>query len=152
MLQKKKINNNREKNWRPKNSGLRTFLCLCVLFGQSIIFASLSFGQSENGFSLQVNNNRCVALRQGQTCYKTVTVEWQTPAADNYCIYQANQTDPVHCQAAQQTNFSVEFESASDVIYELRRAESDTVLATATIKVSWVYQPKKESTRGWRLF
>ena len=138
-------NNNNGKHHIFK-SGLR-------LIGLLLSCVSVSMAaQTDNAYDLEANSNRCVALRQGQTCYKKIKLQWRAPQTDNYCLYQRQNNNQIHCwQQQSEGEFELELESKQDTTYVLRRDNESVNLAEFTITLSWVYAPKQQSS-GWRLF
>ena len=94
----------------------------------------------------------CVALHQGRTCYREVTLQWQTQKPGNFCIYQKVTNKVIQCwtnSQADQTQFN--FEANERVEFQLVETERNIVVAETFIDVSWVHKasPRK---RRWRLF
>ncbi len=135
-------------NCRPK-SYCWLFLYLSAVF----LFSSPAQSQNTTAYSLDSNINQCVALRQGQTCYKTITLQWQAQQTDDYCIVELGSNKIIQCwQQQNQGSSRAEFESDSDTTYALRKQNDTSNLATIEIQISWVYQPKPSKSSGWRLF
>lgn len=95
---------------------------------------------------------RCVALHQGQICYQQVQVSWSSSDADDYCLYQQHEVQPLQCWKAQ-TQGVYEFEFASDGsrVLQLKNA-SQHVVAESTLEVAWVYKSNTRRKTHWRLF
>jgi len=101
---------------------------------------------------LTTSTDRCVALQRGQMCYKKITLTWQAPTG-SYCLHNVNSDAPLQCwqqQASGELNY--EFSSADDTTFELRRENSNNPIASATVTVAWVYEPKPKQGSGWRIF
>lgn len=139
-------------NKRPFVSGVCSAAGLCLVFLFVGIFSSGAHAQETFPYSLIPNKDRCVVLRQGQTCYDDIVINFQAPAINNYCLFTDSNNTPFQCLNQQQGQFKIDFESDSDVTYSLRLQSSSTDLANVTIQVVWVYEPKKGKKRGFRLF
>lgn len=104
-------------------------------------------------FSLTSKTKQCVALRQGQACYKKINFQWKADTNNDYCVIELESRKIIQCWQQQNNgSVNVEFESDSDTTYVLRQQGDTEDLASTEIKISWVYKPKSEKSSGWRLF
>jgi hypothetical protein len=95
---------------------------------------------------------RCVALHQGQVCYQRVQISWSSSVVDNYCIYQENLTNPLHCwQQQNQGTLVYEFASDDSRLLQLKNSRQQTI-AESTLEVAWVYKANTRRKTHWRLF
>jgi hypothetical protein len=119
-----------------------------------LAFLSLPLqAQNNNGFDLESDSDRCVALRQGQTCYKKIHLQWTAQQTGNYCLVELQTNITIQCwQQQSQAEVDIEFESTQDLTYVLRRENDSVNLAETVVKLSWVYEPKPNRSSGWRLF
>lgn len=102
--------------------------------------------------SLLLTPARCVALHQGQICYQRVQVSWSSFVAGNYCVYQDEQEQPVHCwQGQTEGTFVFEFASDSSRLLQLKNAQQH-VVAESSMEVAWVYKASTRRKTHWRLF
>lgn len=130
----------------------RSYFFLALLLTTTALSCRLS-AQSINEFSLTSNTKQCVALRQGQQCYKTITFRWQAQQLDDYCIVELSTRKIIQCwQQQDHGDVNVKFESADDETYALRKQNQTDNLASTDITISWAYKPKPEKSGGWRLF
>ena len=128
-----------------------TLLLMVLLW--LVFLPAASHAEDAAGFSLEANNDRCVALRQGQRCYQQINLRWQAQGAGDYCIAVQGSTESIQCwQQQKHGDVTIDFESNGDLTYVLRRENTDTPLATETITIAWVYKPKPSKSSGWRLF
>ena len=136
-------------------------LLLCVL-ATSYNAATLANGATDTNGSdssttesikLNVRPITCVALHKGQTCHKNLIFSWSTLPAGRYCLHSSDNLNPLRCwQHNAKTSLTAGYKSAREVRYELRVENSDTPLAHAVVKTSWVYRTSRRSSSGWRLF
>lgn len=106
---------------------------------------------------LTLTPERCVAMNEGQACYQTVIVRWQSNKLADYCLYLQNEPDPIVCWPdARQGRARFEFASETSMTYQLRMTTAtgdlSQALAQATLTVSWVYGDSKKRRNSWRLF
>ncbi|WP_444997064.1 DUF3019 domain-containing protein [Aliikangiella sp. IMCC44359] len=102
--------------------------------------------------SLDLLPNKCVALRKGRECFAKINVRWHAQVSGNYCLRRQADKLIINCWKNQmQGDFSYIFRSQNAEILELIFENSDNVIITAPIKVSWVYKSKKRKGR-WRVF
>lgn len=102
--------------------------------------------------SLLLTPARCVALHQGQTCYQQVQIFWSTSQVGNYCLYQQEHAEPLHCwQGQTQGDFAYEFAGEASRQLQLRDA-GKMLLAESTLEVAWVYKASSRRKTHWRLF
>lgn len=102
---------------------------------------------------LQVKPARCIALHEGQVCYQTLTVVWSADQADNYCLYQQENKNPLQCwDNTSSAKIAVEFESNSSRKFFLQRKRDNKNLAEFTVEVAWVYDASTHRESHWRMF
>lgn len=131
-------------------SGFSLSVVLLTIF---FTYTLHTYAQDSTGFYLKSNTHRCVALRQGQTCYKKIQLQWQALQSGNYCLLNRENNTTLQCWHQESGGeIATEFESGVDVSYVLRNENGDEDLAEVVIKVSWVYEPKPDKANGWRLF
>lgn len=106
--------------------------------------------QQTEQYSLQLSPEKCVALRQGQTCYVDIVLTWSAPEKNTYCLYAGQQEKPLQCwDNATKGKFETEFSSSENSWFYLKRA--DKTLAKVELKMAWVYKSKRSSVT-WRVF
>lgn len=104
-----------------------------------------------------VQPNKCVALTQGRRCYAKVNITWRSEASKTVCLVEAKSLVRLNCWEKQQHGqYIYEMESAEDVTLslvpsEIVEIENQVVIASTTIKVSWLYEGSARKRR-WRLF
>lgn len=102
---------------------------------------------------LQLKPSRCVALHQGQMCYQTIQLLWSAPQAGNYCLYQQDVEQPLHCwQNVNAGEYRYEFSSDTSVQLQLVNSQTKTVVAQTGLEVAWVYKTNTRRQTHWRLF
>jgi Protein of unknown function (DUF3019) len=102
---------------------------------------------------LQIKPARCIALHEGQLCYQTLKIQWETSNADNYCLYQQGSSSPLVCwdNVAQATE-KYEFESSTSQKFVLIRKSDAQVVADFIVTVAWVYDANTHRENHWRIF
>ena len=101
---------------------------------------------------LELSPAKCVALRQGQTCYADVVLNWQSQQPRDVCLFRLGQNAAMQCwRQAKTGKFAGEVSAQENVDFELRANASEQALAAAQLKVAWVYK-KKRRTVSWRIF
>lgn len=131
------------------------FVGLMFLFALNPLNAnSGSIDESEAVLpELVAKPRRCVALRQGQTCYQRATLSWQTAEEGYYCLYSVGKKTPLSCwKDAKEGSFSLQFKASETQQFQLRHGNKNSVLATTELTVAWVYENKKRGRASWRLF
>lgn len=134
------------------NHLLRAILVLIAGFGAAL--TEKAFAETTAEMSLKPE--RCVALNEGQTCYQTVTVQWQSPVLADYCLFEQNVSEPLVCwQGAKSGKAKVQFQSDTNVTYRLMLGQPPEEMVTSAeseIVVTWVYSKTKKRKNSWRLF
>ena len=101
---------------------------------------------------LELKPAKCVSLHQGQTCYADVELTWQSPITNDFCLLSSTQTQPLACwQQSNHGHFEGEIASDSNVVFTLVVKGNTKPLASAQLKMAWVYK-KKRSSVTWRVF
>jgi hypothetical protein len=146
--------------------GMTTNITLCHRFMPTLLLAlGMAVAQpvlaedsvKESNVLFTLTPDRCIALNEGQNCYQTVNVEWQTVDIDDVCLIEGNATDALYCwEAATEGSVKLAFESAETVTYTLHLkrtlTQRENPLAQATVEVTWVYSKTKKRRNSWRLF
>jgi len=111
---------------------------------------------NDSRFSAQPSN--CIALRHGRTCYANVTLSWNNPIKQDYCLYikqpklKFTQLSAIKCWKNSNGNQVIfNFESDKKIEFQLLSSTDKRVVAEAVVDVSWVHKatPRK---RRWRIF
>ncbi|WP_284243712.1 DUF3019 domain-containing protein [Thalassotalea insulae] len=102
--------------------------------------------------NFQAKPANCVALRQGRTCFATVSLSWHTANRGHFCIYEKASNKVMQCWNNSQGNtLQFEFESNEKIAYQLRATEQNIIIAETSVDVSWVHKATVRKRR-WRLF
>jgi hypothetical protein len=139
---------------RPRQSALRLLICVCpivlLLSGNPLWAADATPVQKAQ---LQSKPNRCIALHQGQVCYQNIVLSWQVDQASEYCLYQQQAEQPLHCwQAVSSGQYFYAFASDSSVKLQLVHVQTKAVVAETLVEVAWVYKANTRRKTHWRLF
>jgi hypothetical protein len=118
------------------------------------IFCTVNPAQAaEPQTTLDLSPKRCVALRQGQTCYQEVVFEWRNMPVANYCMVEITTGGLLQCwQNANSGRLVIDFQSAQSLDYALRLQNTDENLALAQVTVAWVFKSSKRPKSSWKLF
>ncbi|GAC20773.1 DUF3019 domain-containing protein [Paraglaciecola arctica] len=132
-----------------------TLLCyfslLLVVFTWATYSRSAEFNQNSN--ELLVTPERCVALRQGQTCYQEVVFSWRQSQKGNYCLINLLTKHILKCwQNTEQGTFNLDFQSTQSTDFVLRAEKQEIDLSKTQITVSWVFKSSKRPKSSWKLF
>ncbi len=124
-------------------------LLLCVSLFSLCNYANAS----SNDTQLFIKPARCIALHQGQVCYQTLKIIWQTDIADNYCLLQQGNNTPLLCweHAASGTG-NVEFANHTSVKLILVRTRDGQTMTEFMMEVAWVYEANSHRESHWRIF
>lgn len=112
---------------------------------------------AESEPALTLEPDRCIALKEGQTCYQSIKVRWQAHATSDYCLLRNSEETPLVCwRGVQQGQTQLEVGADDSVTFRLLLTSPDTndsvEVAHATLVVSWVYSKSKKRRNSWRLF
>lgn len=99
---------------------------------------------------LTIQPQKCVAMREGQTCYVDLEIKWAMQTTGNYCLYASSKNEPLRCwYDAQHGIFKTEFSNNENTIFYLKNEQNE--LAQVELKMAWVYKRKRSSV-SWRVF
>lgn len=120
-------------------------LLMLVLCAQAMADAPIA--------QLQSKPNRCVALHQGQVCYQEIILYWHADRSGEYCLYQKQAQEPLHCWQAQASGeYRYAFASDTPVQVQLVSMNNKTQVAETQIDIAWVYKANTRRKTHWRLF
>jgi hypothetical protein len=103
--------------------------------------------------NLVVSPKRCVALRQGQTCYQEVTFKWQQLQIGDYCLVELPTQEVLKCwQQSRSGEFDFDFQYSQSTIFALRKEGHQQNVSETPITVSWVFKSSKRPKSSWKLF
>ena len=102
---------------------------------------------------LTIVPEQCVALLQGQACYVTVELTWQTARLGDYCLYSSLNNRAIQCwQNKKIGELKQEFVSKNNIMFFLREQSSKENIADVEIKMAWVHKKKGKPRTSWRMF
>lgn len=111
--------------------------------------------QAEQQFSakMTISPDQCVAMTEGQTCYVDIELQWQTSNIGEYCLFSSGQEKALKCWSnTSKGNFQQEVASKQNVIYTLRKQQTNARLAQSKLEMAWVHKRRGKPTTWWRLF
>jgi len=122
-----------------------------------ILFTMLSFQVSAASLDVEpkltIVPEQCVALLQGQACYVTIELNWQTPVAGDYCLFSSLDTRSIQCwRGKKMGRLKQEFVSKSNIEFFLRKLSTKENIANIEIKMAWVHKKKGRPRTSWRMF
>lgn len=128
---------------------------LALLLSLSVTLIERAF--AETSAELTLKPDRCVAMNEGQTCYQTLAVSWQSEKAGDYCLFEDGIQQPIVCwQNAVTGKAKLEFAAEGNTTYQLllkAMPEQEQVLMDEKeVIVTWVYSKTKKRKNSWRLF
>ncbi len=122
-------------------------LLFCLLF--SVVGATESY-------LLTAKPKRCIKPRGEAACAVILRFSWQSSIMGDYCLHIRTHNQPLKCWLkATRGNLNTQFNSKSDLIYELRPRNSDTVLADVKIPIAYALKQQRyplRKRRLWRVF
>ncbi|GLX77822.1 hypothetical protein tinsulaeT_11620 [Thalassotalea insulae] len=130
------------------------FAVICGLTTMTVIASqeALQDRTNKTKVNFQAKPANCVALRQGRTCFATVSLSWHTANRGHFCIYEKASNKVMQCWNNSQGNtLQFEFESNEKIAYQLRATEQNIIIAETSVDVSWVHKATVRKRR-WRLF
>ena len=114
------------------------------------LIAAKAIADTDTDYQLILSPDKCVSLRQGQTCYVNIELQWSAKVVGSYCIYASNQQQPMQCWSNKRLGeIKMEFSSDQNTWFYLRK-DADN-LAEVELKMAWVYK-RKRSSLSWRVF
>ncbi|NQZ86887.1 MAG: DUF3019 domain-containing protein [Colwellia sp.] len=149
---------NKSRIWSKQSAPLKSafnFVSTKV-FGVTLLLM-LSFQLPAAPFNVEpkltIVPEQCVALLQGQACYVTVELNWQTPVAGNYCLYSSLNTHPIQCwRDKKMGRLKQEFVSKNNIEFFLQKLSTKENIANIEIKMAWVHKKKGRPRTSWRMF
>jgi len=130
-----------------------TFYFILILLALTWANYSRAEQTNQSSIGLFVSPQRCVALRQGQTCYQEVTFSWRLAQKENVCLINLLTKQVLKCwQNTEQGKFDLDFQSTQSTDFVLRAEKQDIDLSTTHITVSWVFKSSKRPKSSWKLF
>ena len=119
----------------------------------AILFWMLSLNsnaQDGAAYKLLLTPEKCVSLRQGQTCYLDIELSWSAKTTGVYCIFASTLERPLRCwDGFLEGKIITEFSSNENTWFYLKKGQE--TLAQVELKMAWVYK-RKRSPSTWRVF
>ncbi len=101
---------------------------------------------------LQVQPNKCIALRKGKRCYQKLNISFKASNSADYCLHANERGAPLTCwKNAFDGKLSYVFNSNESVRFVLFQNSGESVAETV-FTVAWVYGSSSRKRNGWRLF
>lgn len=124
-----------------------------ILFMLSWTTCTQSAQLEQKSTGLFVTPERCVALRQGQTCYQEITFRWRQPKKGNYCLINLSTKQVLTCwENTNHGEFHLDFQATRSTDFAVRTQDQEIDLSTTQVTVAWVFKSSKRPKSSWRLF
>jgi hypothetical protein len=102
---------------------------------------------------LTITPTRCVALRQGQTCYLEAHIIWKTSKKGDYCLVNLTTGALNQCWKNKSSGqLLLDFEGSSSNDFALQEESNGNEIALGQIIVAWVFSSSKRNKSNWKLF
>lgn len=135
----------------PLRYRLAVIPVLLLSLGQTVSAAAQLSEPDE--VMMRLRPQRCVALHQGQQCYQSLRITWQSMQLRDLCLFVDEVEQPLVCwQAAAQGEFRYEFEGDRSLTFRLQDEDSTAPVAEAELEVAWVYSRNTRRKSHWRIF
>jgi len=129
-------------------ASLRYFQMVFVVL---IIFNSKS-ALSQEGVELNLKPKQCISLREGQKCYTLVEISWHAQSLGEYCLFSSVQKEALQCWKNDSSgNYKSELTIKKDLVFTIKN-RANSIEASATIELGWVYKRSSRKKSSWRMF
>ena len=107
--------------------------------------------------SLVASPGRCVLKSGNSICQMTMSLIWEAPNVDSYCIWHEKQAHPIKCwDEVWQGSVRLKFKSSQKTSFVLKVKGDDAQIAAANVAVTGSYKQRKRAQRRkrgfWRMF
>lgn len=129
--------------------------CLALLImGASLGYSPLSFAkETQAKYSLVIEPEQCVAMRQGQLCYMDVKMSWRAEQMGHYCLFSSLQPNALRCwENVKSGKFQQELSADENIVFSLKKQGRSEDLITKEIEMAWVYDKSTRKNISWRMF
>lgn len=132
----------------------RCFSTTTLLFASVVFFNSSAASQELKELSkIEIKPDKCVSMRQEQTCYIFAQITWQVPQKDEYCLYSSQQDKALKCwRSVNHGMLEQDFVLEHDITFTLRATGHAEAILSAQLSLAWVYKKQKLSHSSWRVF
>jgi hypothetical protein len=128
-------------------------ILLVLLFTHQSARANDKQTKQQLSAKMTISPDQCVAMTEGQTCYVDIELQWQTSNIGEYCLFSSGQEKALKCWSnTSKGNFQQEVASKQNVIYTLRKQQTNARLAQSKLEMAWVHKRRGKPTTWWRLF
>ena len=107
--------------------------------------------------SIVSSPGRCELNSGSNVCQMTMSLIWEAPKVNSYCIWHQSQLQPIKCwDKTWQGSVRLKFKSSQKVSFVLKAKGDDIELAKADVAVTASYKQRKRAQRRkrgfWRMF
>lgn len=129
-------------------------LSILLIVVTSLGYSSLIVAKEVNKeYSLKIEPEQCVAMRQGQLCYADVIMNWKAEDSGNYCLFSSLQPSALRCWSNSKSGkHEQEISSDENIIFSLKKQGSLNDLITQELEMAWVYDKSTRKNISWRMF
>ncbi len=124
-----------------------------------VIIYSLAFSNqvvakdNSTAYSLSIEPQQCVAMRQGQLCYVDVKIAWRAGQTGSYCLFSSLHQEALQCWSnAVIGTFQQEMSAQENIVFSVKRQGSSISLISKELKMAWVYDKSTRKNISWRMF
>ncbi len=114
----------------------------------------MSASNHENEYGLYLSPNLCLLSTDETSCDINIHVRWQTKVTSDYCLFKANQEQPVHCWSnADIGDIRVEFSIDDNLSLLLVNQLDDQTVYRQTVRLQREVKKYRRSRRNpWRFY
>jgi len=128
-------------------------ILLMLLFTHHVTWANDKPTEQQFSATMTISPDQCVAMTEGQTCYVDIELQWQASSIGEYCLFSSRQENAIQCWSqTSKGRFQQEVASTQNVIYTLRKQQTNVRLAQSELEMAWVHKRRGKPSTWWRLF
>lgn len=104
----------------------------------TLVAALLTGGMGENGsgIQLELKPRVCTLAANESQCSTTVHANWHSPREESLCLVILGRSDVKRCwEHYTQGTYSIELVFSDDLLFELKDARLETVLASEALRI-----------------
>jgi len=132
---------------------LLTYLVLLIM-ATSLGYSPEIFAEEiQAEYSLIIEPEQCVAMRQGQLCYLDVKMSWRAEQVGNYCLFSSLQPKALQCWSNMKSGeLQQEMSASENIVFSLQKQGRSSDLIAKEIEMAWVYDKSTRKNISWRMF
>lgn len=124
----------------------KTLLLFLAFFGLHFTQVNAQPENSAPELILNVKPSLCLRYSSGEDCKLSVEVVWRDTSPSNYCLYSAQDLEPVRCwEDIAEASLEEDREISEDLVYWLTKPGENARLVTATVEMATIVEDDKRS-------